>query len=128
MAGLKLIKQFLRKLLGFLPLFGIGVSLLMLLHSLWQLDLIAVRPIWHTGEWIPWFLSTGYTKFCDMPFQCGFWFRTNVGMAYDYYLSLIAISWFVLLASMYFWHRGKVKKLKKEIRDMHMEMIEEYPD
>lgn len=110
-AGLKLIKRFLRKLLGFLPLMGIGVSLLMLLHSLWQLDLICVGPVWGKN-WVYWGPTGVYA---DETFQCGFWFITTVGMAYDYFLSLVVVSWFVLLASMYFWHRRKVKKLKKEI-------------
>jgi len=86
-----------------LNIFGIGLSFLMMLHSLWQLDLIAVRPVWGTGEWISWFLSTGYKNFCDMPWQCGFWFRTTLGNAYDYYLSMIVVSWFVLLISLWYW-------------------------
>jgi len=91
---------------------GVAISLLILLHSIWQLDLICVRPVWRTEEWIPWFQATGYKYFSEIPFQCGFWFKTNIGMAYDYFLSMCIVSWFLLLISMYFWQRRKVKKLE----------------
>lgn len=119
---IKLIKRFLRKLLGFLPLMGIGISFLMLLHSLWQLDLICVGPVWGTREWISRFFSWNIPNYCDRSFQCGFWFKTNVGIAYDYYLSLCVVSWFLLLASMYFWQRRNVKKLKEEIEKLKKEI------
>ena len=109
-------KDNLRELLSMV---GIGFSFLLLLHSLWQLDLIAVRPVWSTHEWITWFLGIGYKDFSEMPFQCGFWFKTNVGMAYDFYLSLAVVSWFLLLISMYLWRWRTVKKLKKEYDELY---------
>lgn len=108
-------KKLLRILNRLLPFIGIGISLLMLLHSLWQLDIIAVRPIWDTKNWIKWFLSTGYSNFADIPFQCGFWFRTSLGNAYDFYLSLNVASWFLLAVSMWFWRRRDTKGLKKTL-------------
>lgn len=97
-----------------LPFIGIGMSLLMLLHSLWQLDLIAVRPIWDTQNWIKWFLPTGYSNFADMSFQCGFWFRTSLGNAYDFYLSMCVASWFLLAVSMWFWRRQVIKEWEQK--------------
>ena len=77
------------------PLIGVGISLLLLLHSLWQLDLICVEPVWSE------FWTSPLGGLYKQPFQCGFWFRTTVGDAYDYFLSVAVLSWFVLLASMF---------------------------
>ncbi len=104
-----------KKFWRLLPFIGVGVSLLMLVHSLWQLDLICASPVWQTEDWIQWFQKTGYTNYCDMPFQCGFLFRTTVGNAYDYFLSVAVASWFVLAVSMWFWHKRTLKELKKRI-------------
>lgn len=104
--------ELIKKFLSFLPLMGIGISLLLLVHSLWQMDLIDVRPIWQTQEWIPWFLKTGLDNYSDMPFQCGFFFRTTIGNANDYYLGMCVVSWFLLLLSMYFYPRVKNVTIK----------------
>lgn len=82
-----------------LNILGISTSFLMMLHSLWQLDLISVGPVW--GKNWKYLGPTGV--YANEPFQCGFWFKTTVGMAYDYYLSLIVVSWFMLLLSVWFW-------------------------
>ena len=83
------------KLKQLLALLGIGVSFLMLLHSLWQLDMIAAPPVWSDYWQSP---PGGLYK---QSFQCGFWFRTTIGNAYDYFLSVAVLSWFLLLASMF---------------------------
>jgi hypothetical protein len=105
--------------LSLLALIGTGLSFLILLHSLWQVDLICVRPVWQTSEWIPYFRSLNVTNYSDYyPFQCGFWFRTTVGNAYDLYLGMAIVSWFVLLVSLFYLfynERQKVNRLKKEI-------------
>ena len=95
-----------------LALAGIGFSLLLLLHGLWQLDLICCGPVWSYGYIAP------LPRLADQFFQCGFWFKTTVGNAYDFYLGLSVFSWFVLLFSMFYlfyFERMKVKRLKKEI-------------
>jgi len=100
------------KLSQLIALIGIGISLLMLLHSLWQIDLICVGPVW--SEY--WTSPPG--GLFRQPFQCGFWFRTTVGNAYDLYLGMNVISWFVLLVSLFglfFSERQKVKKLEEKL-------------
>ena len=94
------------------PLIGVGISLLLLLHSLWQLDLICVEPVWSE------FWTSPLGGLYKQPFQCGFWFRTTVGNAYDFYLGMVVVSWFVLLVSLFYLfynERQKANKLKKEI-------------
>jgi len=82
-----------------MSLFGIGLSLLLTLHGLWQLDIICVDPVWSTNQFINWFVGTGYETYSNIPFQCGLW-KTTIGRAYDVYLSLPVVGWFVLLMSM----------------------------
>ena len=92
---------------------AIGFSLLLLLHSLWQLDLICAPPVWSPG----WGMLPG-VRYADFYFQCGFWFKTTVGNAYDFYLGLAVFSWFILLFAMFYlfyFERMKVKKLQKII-------------
>uniref|UniRef100_A0A6M3XD78 Uncharacterized protein n=1 Tax=viral metagenome TaxID=1070528 RepID=A0A6M3XD78_9ZZZZ len=99
--------------ISLLALIGTGLSLLMLLHSLWQLDLICVQPVW-SEYW-----SSPPGGLFKQPFQCGFWFRTTVGNAYDLYLGMAVVSWFVLLVSLFglfYNERKKVKKLEKKLR------------
>ena len=105
-----------------LTLIGTGLSLLMLLHSLWQIDLIAVGPVWGStlgnSQWYFSLYKDGFLRLADKSFQCGFWFRTTVGNAYDLYLGMAVVSWFVLLVSLFYLfynERQKANKLKKEI-------------
>ena len=107
-----MVKRFVKTLGRLLPFIGIGVSLLMLVHSLWQIDLICAEPVWRTKDWITWFQKTGYTNYSNMPFQCSFLFKTTVGNAYDYFLSTAVTSWFILAISMWFWHKKTIKELK----------------
>lgn len=94
-----------------LALIGTGISFLMLIHSLAQLDLICVGPVWSNF----WYSPPG--GLYAQPFQDGFWFRTTVGNAYDFFLSISVASWFVLLISLFslfYFERLKVKKLEKK--------------
>ncbi len=56
------------------------------LFSMWQLDLIVVKPVWAPlHENIKWFSAmkrAGYYAYSEAPFQCFLW-RTTVGEAYD---------------------------------------------
>ena len=80
-------------------LVGIGISYLLTMHGLWQLDIVCINPVWGTQTWIKWFLETGYENYSDYPFQCGLW-KTTMGRAYDVYLSYPVVGWFLLLVSM----------------------------
>jgi len=119
------VKKAFKRLKGLLPQIGIGVSLLMLVHSLWQLDLICKAPVWDTWGFINWFVGSGLPNYADAFFQCGFPFQTNVGIAYDYYLSLCVVSWFLLLISMWFYHWREIKIYKEQIKDLNNILKEE---
>ena len=56
------------------------------MFSVWQLDLIVVRPVWapleENIEWFSAMRDSGYLAYSQVPFQCFLW-KTTVGEAYD---------------------------------------------
>jgi hypothetical protein len=82
---------------------GIMAALSLLLFSLWQLDLIVSGPVWWTDGTVGWHWD-GPGAYADTDFQCFLW-KTTIGQAYDTLFLLIFISFILLFASVFFWHR-----------------------
>jgi hypothetical protein len=106
-----------------LALLGIGISAIMLLYSLWQLDVICKDRVWDPWDrnisfynWLK--FTKGCEHYSDLRFQSSELWVTNVGRAYDTLMSMAVVSWFLLLGSLFYLfynERQKVNRLKKEI-------------
>ncbi len=104
----KNVRANLLKTSAILNLSGMMAAAVLLLFSLWQLDLIVSGPVWwessSSGSGWSWPGPGAYSK--DY-FQCFLW-KTTVGQAYDVFFMLIFISFIVMFASAYFWPRGRL--------------------
>lgn len=67
--------------------------------SLWQLDLIAVLPVWNTPLFQQVLAQQGLTNYAEGYFQCWIW-RTTVGAAYDTLFFLNFLSFWILFAAL----------------------------
>jgi hypothetical protein len=105
-----------------LALLGIGISAIMLVYSLWQLDVICKGPVWDPCDqnigFYNWLKSIGCEHYSDLRFMSSELWITTTGRAYDTLMSMAVISWFILLGSLFYLfynERQKVNRLKKEI-------------
>ena len=110
-------KSFVCMLIGIIM---IGWSAIWEFHSLWQLDLICVGPVWGStlgnSQWYYNLYLQGFAHYSDVPFQCGFFFRTTIGNAYDFFLGVNVVAWILALLGMFVLMMGiytaTIKKLK----------------
>lgn len=82
---------------------GIAISAVFVFHGIAQWDMICVNPVWASAEsnvnFYQDLIRHGYSRFAELPFQDGLFFRTSVGNAYDFFLALIAVGWILVLVS-----------------------------
>lgn len=92
---------------GWVSLMLIGLGLVMLLFSLWQLDLLFVSRMWGPAETNVAFYSdligNGYGSYSEMPWTINIWLFPSMtaGLAYDVLMILNGASWFVTASGIY---------------------------
>lgn len=99
-------KAFVSMFGGFLSIIS---SSIFQFHSIAQLDIICVNPVWNYATmtnlgyaWLipqmPWVV----TRFSDQYFQDGIIYRGTIGGAYDFFLSMNVIGWALAIVGTFF--------------------------
>lgn len=102
----------------------IGLGLVMLLFSLWQLDLLFIQHMWGLASDNVVFYSdlikNGYMSYSQLPFTINVWLFPNMtaGLAYDVLMIMNGASWFVTATGIYVVLRNAQRKAAA--RQLHM--------
>ena len=100
------------------------VSAMFQLHSLWQLDIICVGPVWSTcisniSKYQD-LIARGFMHYSEEPFQDGQFFHMTIGNAYDFFLGMNYVGWalaivgtFLIMFGITLVYKEKIKQLKR---------------
>lgn len=100
-----LLSRYMRLGMKILGIFLVLFSLSMMHFSIWQYDMINVRPIWGNSiELVNVYqdlVNKGIQRYADLPFQCSELWQTTIGQSYDILLSMIVVSWYLCFGGMF---------------------------
>jgi hypothetical protein len=100
------------------------ISAMFQIHSLWQLDIICVGPVWNlcVNNIVKYqdLIARGFMHYSDETgFQDGQFFRMTVGNAYDFFLGMNYLGWclavvgtFLIMFGIILFYKEQIKTLK----------------